>query len=75
MTRRTASEIDKAISARVREVRNQRCISQQSLADAIGVTHQQIQKYEHGINRISAGRIVVIAEALEVPVSKLMGPA
>ncbi len=45
------------------------------LAKEIGVTFQQVQKYESGRNRVSAGRIVVIAEALEVPVSKLMGPA
>lgn len=75
MTRRTASEIDKAISARIRKVRNEKGVTQTVLGERIGVTFQQVQKYESGLNRVSAGRIVVIAEALEVPVSKLMGPA
>jgi transcriptional regulator with XRE-family HTH domain len=75
MTRRTASEIDKAISARIRKVRNEKGVTQTVLGERIGVTFQQVQKYESGRNRVSAGRIVVIAEALEVPVSKLMGPA
>ncbi len=75
MTKRTASEIDKAISARIRKVRNEKGVTQTVLGERIGVTFQQVQKYESGRNRVSAGRIVVIAEALDVPVSKLMGPA
>lgn len=75
MTRRAASEIDKAISANVRETRLKLGVTQDELGRYIGVTFQQVQKYEHGINRISAGRLVVIAEALGVPVSSLMGAA
>lgn len=44
-------------------------MTQQKLADAVGIKFQQIQKYESGANRISASRLWVIARALEVPVS------
>jgi len=44
-------------------------MSQEKLADLLGVTFQQVQKYEKGINRIAASRLFDIAGALEVPVS------
>lgn len=44
-------------------------LSQQQMADLIGVTYQQAHKYEKGINRISAGRLYEIAQVLKVPVS------
>ena len=44
-------------------------MSQTKLADAIGVTFQQIQKYEKGTNRISASRLLQIAQSLQVPIS------
>jgi transcriptional regulator with XRE-family HTH domain len=44
-------------------------MTQQKLADAVGIKFQQIQKYESGANRISASRLWVIAKALEVPVN------
>ena len=44
-------------------------LSQQQMADMIGVTYQQAHKYERGINRISAGRLFEIARVLRVPVS------
>jgi transcriptional regulator with XRE-family HTH domain len=43
-------------------------LTQQQLADLIGVTYQQAHKYERGINRVSAGRLFQIARALGVPV-------
>ncbi len=43
-------------------------LSQQQMADMIGVTYQQAHKYERGINRISAGRLYEVARALKVPV-------
>ncbi len=43
-------------------------LTQQQLADLIGVTYQQAHKYERGINRVSAGRLYQIARALSVPV-------
>lgn len=44
-------------------------LTQQQLADLIGVTYQQAHKYERGINRVSAGRLFEIAQMLRVPVS------
>lgn len=43
-------------------------LSQQQMAEMIGVTYQQAHKYEHGINRISAGRLYEIAKVLMVPI-------
>ena len=48
-------------------------MSQTELADRIGVTFQQVQKYEKGVNRIGAGRLQRISEALEVPISFFFG--
>jgi len=48
-------------------------LSQTELADKIGVTFQQVQKYEKGVNRIGAGRLQRISEALEVPISFFFG--
>jgi transcriptional regulator with XRE-family HTH domain len=44
-------------------------LTQQQLADLIGVTYQQAHKYERGINRVSAGRLFEVAQVLGVPVS------
>jgi transcriptional regulator with XRE-family HTH domain len=44
-------------------------MTQQQLADAVGIKFQQIQKYETGMNRVSASRLWGIAEALDVPIS------
>lgn len=57
-------EIDKFIGGKVYSLRLGRGLARQQLADLIGVTHQQLQKYEKGTNRISAGRLVLIAKAL-----------
>ena len=62
-------DIDRHVSARVRERRIMLGFTQQQLADLIGVTYQQAHKYERGINRISAGRLFEIAHVLSVPVN------
>lgn len=64
---------DGAIGVRVRSLRMERGLSQTALADAMGVTFQQVQKYEKGSNRISGSRIGQIAAALEVPPSAILG--
>ncbi|GAB6051349.1 helix-turn-helix transcriptional regulator [Magnetospira thiophila] len=68
-SRSRASEIDHFVGARIRERRVMLGLSQQQMADVIGVTYQQAHKYERGINRISAGRLYEVAQALKVPVS------
>jgi transcriptional regulator with XRE-family HTH domain len=62
-------EVDRHVGARVRERRIMLGLTQQQLADLIGVTYQQAHKYERGINRVSAGRLFEIAQVLSVPVS------
>src|SRR5947207_5401337 len=61
-------DIDRHVGARVRELRIMLGLTQQQLADLIGVTYQQAHKYERGINRVSAGRLYEIAQVLSVPV-------
>lgn len=64
-----ATDIDRHVGLKIRERRVMLGLSQQQMADMIGVTYQQAHKYERGINRISAGRLFEIAQALNVPVS------
>lgn len=71
VSRRSAGrtqDIDRHVGARVRERRIMLGLTQQQLADLIGVTYQQAHKYERGINRVSAGRLYEIAQVLSVPV-------
>lgn len=64
-----AAFIDRHVGSRIRERRTMLGVSQQQLAQAVGVTYQQQHKYERGLNRISAGRLFEIAEALAAPVT------
>lgn len=64
-----AAVMDQHVGARIRERRTMLGISQQQLAQTIGVTYQQAHKYERGLNRISAGRLYEIAIALGVAVN------
>lgn len=59
--------IDITVGSRVRRARLSRGMSQSALAEQIGVTFQQVQKYENGSNRISASKLVEIADHLGVP--------
>jgi transcriptional regulator with XRE-family HTH domain len=61
-------EVDRQVATRVRQRRTMLGLSQQQLAELIGVTYQQAHKYEAGANRISAGRLYEIAQALGVGV-------
>lgn len=61
--------VDKHVGRRLRVRRSLLGMSQEKLADAIGVTFQQIQKYERGANRVSAGRLLKFSEVLDVPVN------
>jgi transcriptional regulator with XRE-family HTH domain len=70
---RRADLRDAEVGRRVRSRRLECRLSQTELADRIGVTFQQVQKYEKGVNRIGAGRLQRISEALEVPISFFFG--
>ena len=61
--------VDKIVGERVHELRISMGLSRQQLGLKIDVTHQQLQKYEKGTNRISAGRIAAIGKALKKPVA------
>ena len=61
--------VDKHVGNRLRQLRALRGIAQTALADQIGVTFQQIQKYEKGANRISASRMWEISRVLDVPIA------
>jgi transcriptional regulator with XRE-family HTH domain len=61
----TAADIEAQIGERIRSRRIQVGMSQILLGEALGVTFQQVQKYEKGANRVSAGRLLKIAEVLE----------
>jgi len=65
------SSIDVAVGRNVRIWRLAKGLSQAELADRLGVTFQQVQKYEIGANRIGTGRLVKIAAVLGVPISVL----
>ena len=60
--------IDRHVGRRIRARRNERGLSQNRLAETIGVTFQQVQKYERGANRVVASRLYDLAVALDVPV-------
>jgi transcriptional regulator with XRE-family HTH domain len=59
---------DRHVGRRVRMRRMMLAMSQEQLADALGVTYQQVQKYERGANRIGASRLQQISHVLQVPV-------
>ena len=64
-----ATDIDLHLGKRLRRRRRLLGLTQQQLADLIGVTYQQAHKYERGINRVSAGRLFEVAQVLSVPVN------
>ena len=71
MIRKAPNPIDKHVGSRVRLRRMMLTMSQEKLGTALGLTFQQVQKYEKGTNRIGASRIHQISEILQVPVSFL----
>jgi transcriptional regulator with XRE-family HTH domain len=64
----THHPVDVHVGARLKMLRVQRGLSQTAVAEGVGLTFQQIQKYENGSNRISASRLVEFARALGVPI-------
>ena len=66
---RSTAATDDRVGARIRERRIMLGLSQQQLAEMIGVTYQQAHKYERAINRVSAGRLFEIARVLSAPIS------
>ena len=69
MSTKAPNPVDKYVGSRVRMRRIMLGMSQEKLGDALGLTFQQVQKYEKGTNRIGASRLQAIANILQVPVS------
>ena len=61
--------IDMHVGARLRQRRTLLGMSQERLADALGITFQQVQKYERGANRVGSSRLFDVARVLDVPIS------
>lgn len=72
-TPRKVQDTDIAIGERIRARRNQVDMSQEELGDALNVSFQQVQKYEKGTNRLSSGRLLQLADALQCSVTDLIG--
>lgn len=63
-----AKTIDIHVGGRLRKARQGKKMSQTQLGEALGVTFQQVQKYERGTNRISAGKLALAAKAVDCPI-------
>jgi transcriptional regulator with XRE-family HTH domain len=68
MSIKSVNPVDKHVGSRARMRRNMLGMSQEKLGDKLGITFQQVQKYEKGSNRISASRLHEMARILQVPV-------
>jgi transcriptional regulator with XRE-family HTH domain len=75
LTSENPDPIDVAVGARIRTLRRGMALSQKALASALGVTFQQVQKYEKGTNRVSASMLVRAGARLETTVAFLVGEA
>jgi len=72
---RRVQDVDRQVSARLRERRLMLGLSQQRFAELVGITYQQAHKYERAENRISAGRLLAVARVLGVEVGYFYGDA
>lgn len=68
--KRSTNVIDEHIGERIAYFRKNRQMTLQALADDLGITHQQLQKYERASNRVSASRLRHISDVLKVPVAE-----
>ena len=75
MATKSTTDIDRIVGARIRTLRKAQGMTQTALGQAIGVSFQQLQKYEKGTNRLGASRLQKMAQVLGVPLSVLFGEA
>ena len=71
-SRTRAADIDRAAGQHIRRRRIALGLTQKDLADRVGITYQQLHKYEKGANRMAIGRLVAIADALGTKVERLL---
>lgn len=69
VSRRSVHDVDRHVGAVIRATRRANGVTQVQLADALGVTFQQIQKYEDGTNRLTSSKLLGIAQTLNAPLS------
>jgi transcriptional regulator with XRE-family HTH domain len=75
LMKKRAEKVDHIVGQNIRIFRTAKGMSQTALGEAVGVTFQQIQKYENGTNRVGSSRLVRIAAALQAPVARLFDNA
>jgi transcriptional regulator with XRE-family HTH domain len=63
------NDIDRVVGENIHRQRRKLKLTQEKLGELLGLTFQQVQKYEKGVNRVSAGRLFEIADVLDVPVA------
>jgi transcriptional regulator with XRE-family HTH domain len=68
---RAATSVDTYIGAQMRNGRTALGLSQEALGEKLGVSFQQVQKYEKGVNRVSAARLFEICKALKLPLASM----
>ena len=73
MSVKSPDHVDVEVGQRIRIQRTALRLSQTELAGHLGVTFQQVQKYENGKNRVGVGRLTKIAKVLRLPVTNLLG--
>lgn len=73
LTKSQLEDVDRYVGKRLKHRRNELNVSQSRLADQCGITFQQVQKYERGVNRMGASRIYQMAQILDVSVSYFFG--
>ncbi|MFN3609391.1 MAG: helix-turn-helix domain-containing protein [Hyphomonas sp.] len=68
---RSPTKVDQQVGEKIRELRISQNFTLSELGQELGISHQQLQKYETGTNRLSAGMLSSVARALRVPISEL----
>ena len=71
---RSPTDIDRIVGVNVRNARLSRDLTLAELGEEIGISHQQLQKYETGTNRMSAGILALICSTLRIPIESLFRP-
>jgi len=68
---RSPTRIDQLVGEKIRELRTAQNLTLSELGQELGISHQQLQKYETGTNRLSAGMLASVARVLRVPIAEL----
>ena len=72
---RSPTKIDQLVGEKIRELRTAQNFTLSELGQELGISHQQLQKYETGTNRLSAGMLANVARVLRVPIAELFQDA